>query len=262
MNLETYKPTLEDRDRVKPKPDRLKVSGDGVFATRQGEGITAGEPAVFLRLHFCNLKCGKESGWKCDTAYTWDWDSREFWTEPEDWSVERTLTEAESAWNNKFGTNKIATPRLVITGGEPLLQQRKFIPVIERLPGWSIEIETNGTIMPLPELSGRQLNCSPKMANSGNPQRLRFRPEVLEHINSLRNSWFKFVARSREDLEEIQELVSRCSLSTDKVLVMPEGYTKEIVEKHANLLREEVNDRGWQLVMRNQLVWYGVKRRT
>jgi len=50
MIQEIYKPLPEDRERVKPHPDKLKISGDGVFATLQGEGITAGLPSVFLLL--------------------------------------------------------------------------------------------------------------------------------------------------------------------------------------------------------------------
>ncbi|GIW61739.1 MAG: hypothetical protein KatS3mg089_0591 [Patescibacteria group bacterium] len=42
MRPDIYKPTLKDQDRIKPQFDKLKVSGDGVFATLQGEGITAG----------------------------------------------------------------------------------------------------------------------------------------------------------------------------------------------------------------------------
>ena len=44
----------------------LKLSE--IFESIQGEGPTAGEPCVFLRLAMCNLHCR----W-CDTKYTWDW---------------------------------------------------------------------------------------------------------------------------------------------------------------------------------------------
>src|SRR5262249_11150304 len=44
----------------------LRVSE--IFESFQGEGASAGLPAVFVRLANCNLRCT----W-CDTRYTWDW---------------------------------------------------------------------------------------------------------------------------------------------------------------------------------------------
>ena len=167
-----YRPTLEDLQRVRPQPDLLKVSGDQVFATLQGEGITAGKPSVFLRLHYCNLKCGKSSGWKCDTGYTWDRTRKEFWSEPMDWTAAEATERIVSAWLGKFPNE--SDPNLVITGGEPLLQQQKLLPIIDKLPGWTIEIETNGTLNPLAELANCQINCSPKLANSGNDTQRRY----------------------------------------------------------------------------------------
>src|SRR3989344_1911478 len=88
--LETdYRPTPEDKARIKILSDMFKVSGDGVFATLQGEGLTtkeggtAGLPVVFLRLHFCNLTCGFPTGWQCDTRYTWNPRMEEFWKQPQ-----------------------------------------------------------------------------------------------------------------------------------------------------------------------------------
>ena len=67
--MERYQVTVDDRLRIKPQADMLKVSGDQIFATLQGEGVTAGSKAIFLRLHFCNLACGKESGWQWNDQF-------------------------------------------------------------------------------------------------------------------------------------------------------------------------------------------------
>ena len=79
-----------------------------IFHSLQGEGVTAGRPSVFLRLATCNLACS----W-CDTKYTWDWDSYENEREV----VSLFVSEVEERLL-RFGC-----PRLVITGGEPLMQQ-------------------------------------------------------------------------------------------------------------------------------------------
>lgn len=258
--IEIYTPTLEDRQKIRPKASMLKVSGDGVFATFQGEGVTAGEPSVFIRLHYCNLACGKTNGWQCDTGYTWDKDRKDFWTEPEDWVYQDTADKINTAWLDKFGDadNK----RVVITGGEPMLQQKKIVELIGLLPDWNVEIETNGTIIPLPELFNCQFNCSPKLENSGNSKNRRYRPEVLKHINDLPNSWFKFVVTKNEDLLEVDSIVGECGLDPQKILIMPEGQTVEEVEEHEISITDEVTKRDWKITMRNQLVWFGPKRRT
>ncbi len=260
MIQEIYKPLPEDRERVKPHPDKLKISGDGVFATLQGEGITAGLPSVFLRLHYCNLACGALGGWLCDTWYTWDPSKREFWQEPQDWSYEETAARIRDAWELAFSDQH--QKRLVITGGEPLLQQRKIIRLLQELPEWEVEIETNGTILPAPELGSCQFNCSPKLNNSGNTLERRYKPNVLETINNLPKSQFKFVVICESDFYEIDKIIKGCSLSPEKILIMPEGHTREEVDTHLGLIREAVESRGWRVALRNQLIWFGPKRRT
>lgn len=260
MNTERYRPTKEDIQRVRPQKDKLKISGDGVFATLQGEGITAGLPSVFLRLHYCNLTCGVPSGWQCDTGYTWDRTKPEFWKEPKDWSYKETASYIRRAWGENF-ENK-GERRLVITGGEPLIQQTKITKLLEHLRDWEIEIETNGTIVPLAEIQTCQFNCSPKLENSGNPLKRRYKPEVLKAINSLPKSQFKFVVAEPSDLDEVEKIASECSLNPEKILIMPEGQTVEQVELHANKVREAVVTKGWRITMRNQILWYGSRRRT
>ncbi len=260
MIQEIYKPTQEDLERIKPYPDKLKVSGDGVFATLQGEGVTAGLPSVFLRLHYCNLTCGVPSGWLCDTSYTWNASNREFWQEPEDWSYEEAAIRIRNAWETTFSHRK--EKRLVVTGGEPLLQQKKIAKLLQELPEWQVEIETNGTIMPISELYTCQFNCSPKLENSGNTLQRRYKPEVLRVINGLPKSQFKFVVTRPSDLDEIDKIVEECNLDNGKILLMPEGHTKEEVEAHLGVIREVVEVRGWRITLRNQLIWFGPKRRT
>lgn len=256
--MEIYKPTVEDRIRIKSHPDTLKVSGDQIFATLQGEGVTAGQPAIFLRLHFCNLACS----W-CDTGYTWDKNREEFWKELVDWTLPETAGNVELTWSKEFGGQvSDSEKRIVITGGESLLQQKKIVELLNYLPNWNVEIETNGTIAPLQELYNSQINCSPKLENSNNSKNRRFRPEVLKIINELPNSWFKFVVTTQTDLEEIDQIVKQCNLTPEKILIMPEGVTLDATTAHLVIVEEAVKEKGWNVTKRNQLEWFGNKRRT
>jgi hypothetical protein len=49
---EIYRPTPDEKYRLKMKPDEFKVSGDQVFFTLQGEGQSIGKPAVFFKIAF------------------------------------------------------------------------------------------------------------------------------------------------------------------------------------------------------------------
>lgn len=244
---EVYTPTIKEREALRMNPDEFKVSGDGVFFTIQGEGQSIGKPAVFLRLNFCNLQCV----W-CDTKYTWDRNSKEFWKEGENWDYQKTHAELE----------QYPARRLVITGGEPLLQQGRINKFTKLVPDWDIEIETNGTIPPLPELADKcQFNVSPKLENSDNSLKRRYKPEVLKFFNSLFNSTFKFVVQHEGDLDEISQIVEECGLDPAKIIIMPEGTTQEAIRKHALAVVEKVKANGWRLLPRMQVMLWGAERK-
>lgn len=97
-----------------------------VFNTIQGEGPFTGHSAVFIRLAGCNLQCPA-----CDTDYT------------------------QGRWNStpssvcQFVREMREPPSLaVITGGEPFRQN--IHPLVELLlaEGYTVQIETNGTLPP------------------------------------------------------------------------------------------------------------------
>lgn len=243
---ESYKPTLQEQQQIKMKPDSLKVSGDGVFFSIQGEGRSIGMSAVFLRLHFCNLRCA----W-CDTRYTWDRSKPEFWKESTDWTVGKTKEEV----------TLFPAKRLVVTGGEPLLQQKKVAGLVQQLPDWDIEIETNGTIAPLPELQERcQFNVSPKLDNSGNPEPARFKPQVLKIFNKLPLTSFKFVVQESRDFSQIDQIVSECRLDRSKIIIMPEGFSQDAIKNHSLMVVEDVKMRGWKLLPRLHVALWGAER--
>lgn len=243
---EQYTPTPLEAQKIKVQPDLLKVSGDGVFFSIQGEGRSLGMSSVFLRLHFCNLRCS----W-CDTKYTWNKKSPEFWQESQDWSIERAVAEI----------THFPAKRLIVTGGEPLIQQRKVVNLLSQIPDWEVEIETAGTINPLLELQERvQFNVSPKLENSGNLKVARYKPQVLRVLNGLPLTSFKFVVQSPQDFAEIDEIVKDAELNPAKIIIMPEGSTHEEVRRHGLMVVEEVKARNWRLMPRLHVELWGAER--
>lgn len=187
----------------------LKVSE--VFQSIQGEGASAGRPAVFLRLALCNLRCR----W-CDTRYSWDWSRYDYVAEVHTWPIELLAGRLSAA----------SIRRLVITGGEPLLQQAGLAQLIELLgPEWTVEIETNGTVAPSPALSARidQWNVSPKLSHSGDPLSRRIRTAALEALRDTERAWLKIVVTDASDMAEAQALVDQTRWAPDRVLLMPEA---------------------------------------
>src|SRR5262245_57463008 len=175
-NARLRAPTVTDvTDSRDLAPSIFKLSE--IFASLQGEGRSAGAPAVFVRLATCNLHCT----W-CDTKYTWDWKNYDYDTEV------RPVRVADLAEKIR----SFAPNRLIVTGGEPLLQQAPLIALFALLPDpIVVEAETNGTIAPLPALIDRvdQWNVSPKLANCGDALSLRIRREALEQLRDTGRAW-------------------------------------------------------------------------
>lgn len=159
-------------------PIRNKDTGDGttlrvqdIFPTVQGEGPLAGTPAVFVRLAGCNLRC-----FFCDTDF-------------------------ESNYDNVIDYERVAQivanccHRLVVlTGGEPLLQN--VVPLIARLQrnGHKIQIETAGTVWPQGlEDYYTDIVVSPKT------------PKVHKTVAAKAAAW-KYIITSKEECSEADGL--------------------------------------------------------
>lgn len=251
----TVDPALRKAENVRLDKDFFRVSGDGVFYTVQGEGPTMGEPTVFLRLHVCNLRCV----W-CDAYYTWNPNSKEFWTESKQWTIEHTATAIRDTWGAE---NEVIQKRVVLTGGEPLLHKDQIDVLIDQLgEAWKIEIETNGTIQPSQkQLAVCQFNCSPKLANSLNVAQARIRPEVIRSLATA-NTTFKFVVMHDSDLDEIEhDWVEGIGISPEKVILMPQGVTASEVQENARRVVEYAKLKGYRLLGRLQNEIWGAKRR-
>lgn len=214
--------------------------------TLQGEGPSAGRPAAFVRLGRCNLACR----W-CDTPYTWDWERYDPAEELRTMEVAELLASLDA----------IGAPLLVVTGGEPLLQQRHLPPLLEgaRRRGWRVEIETGGTLAPsLPDGLVDQFNVSPKLANSGMALGRRYRPDVLRAFQAGGRAVFKFVVVEPSDLAEVDGIVTECGL--ERVWVMPEGTDAPTVLARMQELAPHVLARRWSLTPRLHVLVWGDRR--
>ncbi|USL90013.1 7-carboxy-7-deazaguanine synthase [Vibrio phage vB_VpaS_CHI] len=168
-----------------------------IFATIQGEGIFAGEPATFIRLAGCNLKCPA-----CDTEYT---DESKFGL-------------CSPAWVVRY-VDAVTSPNrlVVITGGEPFRQDLNALIGCLLARNYRIQIETNGTMAPSFNTEfyrGVYIMCSPKIN--------RLHKELIPHISA-----YKYVV-GYTDVDVIDGLPNRVLGLRAKPARPPKGNTKPV----------------------------------
>ncbi|ALE17262.1 Queuosine Biosynthesis QueE Radical SAM [Altererythrobacter epoxidivorans] len=235
------------------------TGGPEIFASLQGEGPSAGMPVAFVRLSRCNLACV----W-CDTAYTWHFegDNR---PHRSDETYDRkanqvTLEVGEVAQR----IAALGQDRLVITGGEPLMQGAALAELAEALPDMAIEIETNGTTKAPVRLDIRvdQFNVSPKLSHSGNPAELALIPERLDAYATDPRAFFKFVIADPSDVDEVLSLHERYRLRPGHVFLMPEGTDSATLREREAWLSELCVQHGFRMSDRLHIHLYGDTRGT
>jgi len=158
------------------------------YKSVQGESSFAGRPCIFVRLAGCNLRCS----W-CDSEYTFKGGYKQ--------SEDEVVAEIE----------KLAPVRLIeFTGGEPLLQERELVPLMQRLldSGYELMIETSGE-RPLDRVPAAvhkivDVKC-PGSAEGGS-----FRMSILEFLT--KGDEVKFVITNRADYEFARDFIRRHSL--------------------------------------------------
>lgn len=230
-----------------------------IFAALQGEGASAGMPVAFVRLSRCNLACV----W-CDTPYTWHFegDDRPH-TSGEEYPRKPNQIALEVA-DVAERILALGQQRLVITGGEPLLQGQALAQLAEHLPDMAIEIETNGTTTAPAALDRRidQFNVSPKLAHSGNPADLALLPEPLETYAADPRAFFKFVIAEEDDVEEVLALQQRYGFASERVFLMPEGTSSEMLRWRAGWIEPLCLAHGFRFSDRLHIHLHGDTRGT
>ena len=152
-----------------------------IYKSVQGESSFAGLPCIFVRLAGCNLRCS----W-CDSEYTFKG------------GYKQSLDEVEAA------VAALAPVRLVeFTGGEPMLQERELVPLMERMleKGYTLMMETSGE---------RPLGSVPKEVHKivdvkcpGSGEGGTFRMDNLDAL--MKRDEVKFVISDRNDYEFARE---------------------------------------------------------
>jgi len=176
-----------------------------IYKSIQGESTHAGLPCVFVRLTGCNLRCS----W-CDSEYTFYGGHK--------MTLEAVLEEVEQL---SPGGGLVE-----ITGGEPMLQEREVVPLMQRLldAGDTVLLETSGE-RPLERVpKGVVKIVDVKCPNSGEPG--TFRMENLETLGPQDEA--KFVLSDRTDYEFARDFVARHNLGqrVNAVLFSP-AFSKD-----------------------------------
>jgi len=237
----------EDSDSA---PDQEGLPINELFYSLQGEGRLSGMPTVFVRTSGCNLRC-----WYCDSYHT-SWEPTHA-----QMGIEEIVEEVQSHERAEH---------VVLTGGEPLIHEDS-VTLLEELDelGYHTTVETNGTIYrdcPIDLVS-----VSPKLASSTpTPERdpkgegeweerhenRRIDIDALSSLVDAYDSQLKFVVTGPDDLPEIEELVERVrthattSIPDSEVLLMPEGTTREELDKTRNQTAELAMEHGYRYTPR------------
>lgn len=234
-----------------------------IFHTIQGEGPSVGMPAVFIRAALCNLHCI----W-CDSDHTWNFENSPWPHQKDAQPAYRKHRPSDVTIDiDPIDAAKLilsfSCPRVVITGGEPLLQQMDFLTLIhlirDQIPDAFFELETNATRIPSAEFAQAldQFNVSPKLSNSDIHESLRIDPEVIHFFARSPKAWFKFVVSTPADLAEVLSIHTRFAIPRERILLMPEGRTSSQLDRSAPWLAEICRDLGFRFSDRLQIRLWG-----
>lgn len=161
---------------------------------------------------------------------------------------------------------KFPCKHLVLTGGEPTLQQRGLVPLLHSLKerGYFIEIETNGTLIPSNNLLSLidQWNVSPKLANSENRKSRREKPLAYNFFAELPNAWFKYVIDELKDLEEVNQLRARYGVRSERIMLMPQATDAVTLKQKSAWLVELCKEHGYRFSSRVHVMLWGTERGT
>lgn len=170
-----------------------------IFYSLQGEGRWAGTPMTFIRFQGCNLKCEF-----CDTR-----DVCNFTT------IGGEILSKVTTFPSK---------RIVLTGGEPLMQDLNPLCQLLHKAHLKIHLETNGTL-PLPEERPDWISVSPKTNN----------PNLITLCDA---DEVKFLVDTTKDWQGyVEYIITNYSIIGKKLLLpVAKNYTNKSIQLPASSL--------------------------
>ena len=100
-----------------------------------------------------------------------------------------------------------------------------------------------------------QINCSPKLANSGISEKIRIVPEAIKQIKSHANSYFKFVISTEDDVKEIKETyIQPFDIHYSKVIIMPGVDNRNDLPERTAFLFEMTKKYGYRGITRQHIL--------
>jgi 7-carboxy-7-deazaguanine synthase len=176
-----------------------------IYKSIQGESTHAGLPCVFVRLTGCNLRCD----W-CDSEYTFSGGQR--------MTLDQVMAEVVRLSPD--------SGLVEITGGEPLLQEKEAVPLMQKLlaSGYTVLLETSGERpllkVPTEVIKIVDVKC-PHSGEGGS-----FHMENLGYLAP--HDEVKFVLSDRTDYEFARDFVSKYRLESKvKSVLFSPAFRKE-----------------------------------
>ena len=203
-----------------------------IFESINGEGMRAGELAVFVRMKGCNLSCNY-----CDTMWANEADC-EFEEMTADRIVERV--------------KKSGIKNVTLTGGEPLLQKDadKLLKLFSDEKDIRVEIETNGSVnlSPFLKYENTSFTMDYKLPESDMEKYMD-----LENFKILRKKdTLKFVASSVNDLKKAKDIIEKYDLIDRVNIIFSPVFGKIELTDIVDFLKDnKLNDVRMQLQMHN-----------
>lgn len=237
-----------------------KYNVSGIFYTLQGEGPHIGLPSIFVRFSGCNLRCQWANSF-CDTPYT-------SWNPEVNMMSIQQVVEAIDALHKKHGTFYI-----VLTGGEPTIQDLDPLCDILKQKEYILAVETNGT-KKIPDQIDFVI-CSPKMSDSTptkEPEKTlheKSRKAIFDNLAAWqkgrknRDLYLKFViSPGKTNMLEVMSTASKVAAWKEEVFFMPEGSTEEQILTNSVKVAEIAKQYGCCFSPRLHILLWGNTRNT